>query len=627
MHKSQWSMFLAASIVLLAGLGAGGHGTVSVPQPPARTLSPSLSSIAPIPYNQYQATTAAPEHALLLFDSSTPLDQDENVCTIVEYYGQECARIAIDQIDLSADSLRDAQGNYYRFIAISADTLSAHPSLLTANELDILESAVEQGGVTLLITKANENTDADLLARLTEGAVVGVTKPDATGGWVVSDVAPEISGVLSGQVFSVQHGQQSDFTLEVAEQASLTPLISALDSSGKQHPVLVSYKRGLGSVFVEAGEACPNLATVPLYNVYYWSRFSQIVPLMVVTRYAFGDSAWHNNHLYANLLIDDPALTEPYDNVSFVALLHEMKTHDFHTTIGFIPARWRESQPEVVSLFRTHPDRLSIVQHGNNHDGYEFYKYSTSPDDKYPARPLVDQKADITEGLSRMVKHFVRTGIPRGRVMVFPWEISPAETFHVLKSLGFLGTINGQIVPLGAAWPPDPDFGMYPAVMDFETFPALLYRHPGTYNPFTADIQLVILDLFIGKPALFHSFWNELFAEGVDSFNPVADQINALHGDVQWDSPEKILRHLYLERANDDGSVDVWMFCSELTVSNESNEDRMYHFSKEESLNVPISSLTANGQSLTYEVNHGFLNFDVTIPGDSAVEIILQYAM
>ena len=111
----------------------------------------------------------------------------------------------------------------------------------------------------------------------------------------------------------------------------------------------------------------------------------------------------------------------------------------------------------------------------------------------------------------------------------------------------------------------------------------------------------------------------------MDSFNPVADYMNALHGDVEWSSLGDILRRLYLEKVNDDGSVDIKMFCSELVVSNESNEERIYHFCKEESLNVPIASLTVDGQDVAYKVDGGLLTFDVIVPGNSSVETVLQY--
>jgi len=67
---------------------------------------------------------------------------------------------------------------------------------------------------------------------------------------------------------------------------------------------------------------------------------------------------------------------------------------------------------------------------------------------------------------------------------------------------------------------------------------------PGTYSPFRPDLKPFIFDLFLGKPALFHSHayeGEELFASGIDAFDPAADQVNALPGGVGWRSPGYIL--------------------------------------------------------------------------------------
>ena len=42
------------------------------------------------------------------------------------------------------------------------------------------------------------------------------------------------------------------------------------------------------------------------------------------------------------------------------------------------PVTYTKTEQLVTQLFTTRDDRLSVVQHGNNHDGYEFYKYARS---------------------------------------------------------------------------------------------------------------------------------------------------------------------------------------------------------------------------------------------------------
>ena len=112
---------------------------------------------------------------------------------------------------------------------------------------------------------------------------------------------------------------------------------------------------------------------VELYNT---QHFSEIVSIMMFLRYSCADECWHREIDYANLTIDDPFLVEPYGNLEFKGLLTSMETHNFDTTIAYIPWNYDRSNPKVAKLFLDHPDRYSIVIHGNNHDHYEFYKYN-----------------------------------------------------------------------------------------------------------------------------------------------------------------------------------------------------------------------------------------------------------
>ena len=140
--------------------------------------------------------------------------------------------------------------------------------------------------------------------------------------------------------------------------------------------------------------------------------FSSIAELMMFVKQAAGAAAWRTPGHYANLTIDDPWLTDPYGNLSYAGLLTEMEKHNFHTTIAFIPWNFDRSKPDVVSIFREHPDRYSISIHGNNHNHREF--------DQYSVQPLSKHGDNIKQALARMEAFKELTGIPYDRVMVFP---------------------------------------------------------------------------------------------------------------------------------------------------------------------------------------------------------------
>ena len=194
-------------------------------------------------------------------------------------------------------------------------------------------------------------------------------------------------------------------------------------------------------------------------------------------------------------------MEEPFGNLNYLRVAQG----DASCTTSIPPSpsyrsNWDGSQPEVVGLIRANPDRYSLVQHGNNHDGYEFYKYNLAANDPkddpdYRARPLSEQEADIVEGLQRMAKLSSTFLVPFDRVMVFPYGISPEPTLVLLKKYNYLATVNAQEVPLDATRPPTWDYGMYQANMDYGGFPALTRRPIGRYKPLQPKVEPFIFDL------------------------------------------------------------------------------------------------------------------------------------
>ncbi len=561
------------------------------------------------------------EDVLLLYDSTHLSNFAANFCKIADFYGLICAQLALDQSQLTDDLLRDADGRYFKLIGIDASVLLQLPVQLTKNEIEILKSAVETGGANLFLSKivADENTSAASIIELTDRAIQGVLGlKESHYNWIVSSDAPEVTMEFTGQEITSQSTLvQSELNILQVDSDSTTTLISSIADNGVANPVFVQSRMGAGVIYVDAGEPAPSLDRASLREIYYDpSNFSQIVPLMLTMRAALGEEAWHNNQDFANLTIDGPVLREPFHNLSFIGLLREMLAHNFHTTIAFIPANWQETQSQVVSLFQKYPQRFSLVQLGKDHDGEE-----------YAAQTDSEQAWDIKEGMSRMGMLNYRTGLGSDPVMIFPSDIPPGPILGLLKEQNFLATVNAQDVPLNTARPAGWDYGMSPVIMDYGNFPVLTRRQPGAYQPFQPDIQPFIFDLFLDKPALLysHPYEDGLFANGIASFNPVADRINNLSARVDWQSLGNILRHLYLEKTNDDGSLDVRMFTNHLILTNDSQDGRTYHISKQETMKVPITGVTLNGMDYPSRLEGDKFFMDVYIPSGDTVEILIDY--
>ena len=344
---------------------------------------------------------------------------------------------------------------------------------------------------------------------------------------------------------------------------------------------------------------------------------------MMFLRYSYGDECWHREIDYANLTIDDPFLVEPYGNLKFEELLHQMGNDNFHTTIAFIPWNYDRSNPEVRKFFLGHLRKYSIVIHGNNHDHYEFYKYNRVA--------LKEQEKDIIEALNRMEEFKKLTGIPYDKVMIFPHGIAPEKTLELLKRYDFVATVNNQDVPLETKRPQSTFYGMEPAIMDYANFPVLKRHSIQGYRIWSfrkaesgVEVAPYVFDLFIDKPVLIVAH-QDFFFSGIDAFSSTADTINDLAGEIRWTSLGNILKHLYLEKTNDGGSVDVRMYGNKLVLSNKSGSKRLYHIRKKETLNVPISKVTINGVEANYIVENDTLEVDEVIPPGGSMELKIIY--
>jgi hypothetical protein len=582
----------------------------------------------PVIFTQADPRSENDENVLLLTVSYPVTNFDETFTKLTDYYGMQCRRIALDKVPLTAKLLHKVNGNYYRLIVIDAAGLLRKPPLLSNADIWLLRSVMGSGGVNFLISGVNDETDSSALAMLTGQAIQRVVRPvDNHRDWAVSEQVPELTQLFTGQRISPKIvSPQQDYALQTGSANLVIPVITSKDESGQDYTILGWIRNGAISIFINAAESSYSLEVYRFEDLYYSiDHFSQIIPLMLAIRYAMGDEAWHSTHQYANLTIDEGALIEPFGNLNYAQLYQEMVLHNFHTTIAFPPINYTKSQSEVVDLFKEHPDRFSLVQNGNNDDGYEFYRYATSVLDPIPARPFIEQDASIIQGLERMQQHQKMTGIPFDQIMIFPDGISPEPTFNLLKKYNYLATINSEEIPLDADRPTKWDFGMYPANLDYGNFPSLVRRHLETSTSFSPEIELCIMDIFIGKPALFYSYQYELFNRGIGAFDQVADQMNQLPENVEWRSLGYIVTHLYLEKSNDDQSFDIKMFTNDLVFTNESYTAVTYHVTKAETFNVSISSLTVNGDPFSYRAVDGQLKLDITVQAKKSIEIKILY--
>ncbi|MDP2726138.1 MAG: hypothetical protein Q8P59_01215, partial [Dehalococcoidia bacterium] len=596
----------AAVLLALSGLAA------------AALMGPSCQGGGATPpvTPSFEAKVSKGAAGLLLFDSTAPQDSDRTFEKILLFYGLTVRKLDLSQEPLTSDALTDGAGAYYRAIAVNHRTLEK-TGLFSEAGLEALRKAVGSGANLLVsgISPSPEGSDSPGLLALTGNVVRGARKPDdSRRDWQVESWFPEATLEFTGQRVSNSNEPQEDFALNV-EQASgdATALITSWDDNDDKYPIFVRYRWGLGSLFLDSS-GIGNLEKSQMWVLYNSRYFGRIVPTMMFVRYAFGDMAWHSKYRFANMTVDDPALTEPWYSFSYRRLLLAMSRQNLHATIAMPPATYERAQKEVIDLFLANPERFSLVPHGNDHEEYEFYKYSAGPADSYQARPLPGQERDIVEALTRMEEFKRAAGLPYGKVMVFPYNIAPAATIGILKKYDFMATVNSANVPLGETPKENYDFNMFPAVMEYGTFP-LLERHTPENLPYP-------FLFFLGRPALTYGHIDD-FRDGGDAFNALAQDMGKSWGKtpLEWKSLDYIIKRLYLEKVNQDGTIDVKFFTNDLVLENQSDEARVYNLWKAEGLEIPIEKVEVEGLPVAYRTGDGLLHVKVEIPPKSSKEV------
>lgn len=623
---------------ILTQLPVATSGPISTQEPGALYVQNTITPTA-----QPKLLPALPEIAnvddvLLLYNPGRPTTFSTNFCLLAEFYGLGCKKLGVTSYNsITAELLKDDNGKPYKLIGIDARILDSRFRSLADRDFKILLTEVKNSKTNIYISKVNSLTWANSLRVITDGAVTGIQQPqDTSKDWEVSSSAPEITKELTGlKVMANQTGIIDNYSIISANSGTFESLITSKDNSGNPYTVFARIKPSAesGMIFIDSSENAQSIDKVPLRDIYYSaSSFTHVIPTMMAFRYSFGKEVWHSSANFANLTIDDSVLLEPYLNLNYSALLELMQQHNFHTTVGLKPVDWKRSDPNVVTLFLTNPDYFSVAQYGNTGVGYEFYLYKVEPtvtsnSALLPTRTIDDQRMAISEGLSRMTMLQSATDLLFDQIMIFPGGISPKETFKMLKSYGYLGTVNVQDVPLGETRPTAWNYGMYPAITDYFGFPNYIRRIPDRSQAYEPALLPSYLDLFAGKPALFFTSPADrsMFASGMDAFNPIADEINRIVGPLEWRSLGYIARHLFSEKENDDGSLSIKMYSRELVLTNDSKDQRIMHISVAEYPEIPATELTVNGYVFPYRIEGDLLKLDVTVPAGADMRISIEY--
>lgn len=331
--------------------------------------------------------------------------------------------------------------------------------------------------------------------------------------------------------------------------------------------------------------------------------FCEAVPIVFYLRWAFRDSAWGRREINACLIVDDPPLKRRYGFLDFREALELMDRHNFTTTIAFIPWNWRRTDSRTLSLFQSHPERLSLVIHGCDHTSGEFAERS-------PA--LLNRK--LRTSRQRMECFRRRVSIKADRLMVFPQGQFSPETGRALKLNGFVAAVNTEVAPAQQAANETTIADLWSvAIMRYGTFPIYTRRYP------SHGIENFAFDALLGKPCLIAAH-HDVFRDHARNLVDLIARLNSLRWNLVWRPLGEAIRRSYAIRRLDDGTSVIRMFAGSLVVENPDAEARETLLLKEEVDPACVQAVFVNDAPVEFSVEAGYLRVRLTtLPGETAL--------
>jgi hypothetical protein len=238
--------------------------------------------------------------------------------------------------------------------------------------------------------------------------------------------------------------------------------------------------------------------------------------------------------LRAAFVLDDPNLHWPtYGHLRYRELLAHAQTHNYHLAVAMIPLDAWLVHPTTARMFREGRDRLSVLVHGNDHDGGELGRIGST----------AEGVALAAQALRRMDRFEARSGVPVARVMVPPHERVTEGALAGLLACGYDAVCTARPFPWvpadGPSWlihPPgtDPTACWTPGHSVAGGMPIVMRQDFGHPH------EELILRAFLGQPLVIYGHHTDL-AGGLDVLAEAAAAVNRL-GDVRWCALDEIAR-------------------------------------------------------------------------------------
>jgi hypothetical protein len=263
-------------------------------------------------------------------------------------------------------------------------------------------------------------------------------------------------------------------------------------------------------------------------DVFDGTRFVALLPLLEFLREIGGDATGHRPPLRASFIVDDPNLHSPrYGFIDYREVAAHAQRGLYHVSFATIPLDAWLTRPAAAEVFRSNPERLSLLVHGNNHAREELARLA-SPQARVAA---------LRQAIARIERLERKTGLRVARVMVPPHGACSASVLEALPLCGF----DAACVSTGSLRFHNPReawtrlAGFLPADV-IEGCP-VLPRWSATSD--CARATLLVAG-YLGQPLILRGHHQD-FRHGPELFDELAGFINGM-GQVRWTSVEELAR-------------------------------------------------------------------------------------
>lgn len=441
--------------------------------------------------------------------------------------------------------------------------------------------------VLLLLATCDDGASNKMLHALTRGAVQGV---ESVGG--VKNVTFSREGKAWNRELSAEsypRNGSAGLTLSTSSQTGTNPIMELDGAASFVHVCLEKTQLFVWSTFEIMDVFRPLTAELEFERA-----TDEYIPAIIFLRTGFGDRCWHNPHVGAGIVIDDPLLKRTYGFIKFPDLLGSARRHGFRVTLAFIPWNSWRSSAKHVRLFLDHRDCFDICAHGCDHTNNE---YGTEDYDVMLAKNVI--------AAERMERHRRRTGLSCEALMVCPQEQYSLQAMKAFADSGrFLALVNTSCVPRNLTSPQvcAADL-LLPAQDSFFGFPVFKRHYWKDMSPFA-------MGLFLGKPAILVEH-HEFFRDDCSNIEAFASQLVEKSPDVEWKPISDIASTTHLQRRMSVKERGVRFFTNKFEFAHAGGEPITYRLSKRLHVTTAVQRVLVNGEQTSFSREEDTLALEV----------------